>query len=59
MSAQLYKLLVYEPSGFFSEHRDTENVDGMIGALVVALPTAGKSGDVVIRHLDREATVNL
>ena len=59
LSAQLYKLLVYERGGFFAEHRDTEKVDGMIATLVVALPTAGTGGDLVIRHLDREATVNL
>ncbi len=59
LSAQLYKLLVYEQGGFFSEHRDTEKVDGMIATLVVALPTAGKGGELVVRHLDREATVDL
>ncbi len=59
LSAQLYKLLVYEPGGFFSEHRDTEKVDGMIATLVVSLPTAGEGGELVIRHLDREATVNM
>lgn len=59
LSAQLYKLLVYEQGGFFSEHRDTEKVDGMIATLVVALPTAGEGGEIVIRHIDREATVDL
>ena len=59
LGAQLYKLLVYERGGFFAEHRDTEKVDGMIATLVVALPTAGTGGDLVIRHLGREATVNL
>ena len=59
LSAQLYKLLVYERGGFFAEHRDTEKVDGMIATLVVALPTAGTGGDLVIRHMGREATVNL
>ena len=59
LTAQLYKLLVYEQGGFFSEHRDTEKVDGMIATLVVALPTAGEGGAIVIRHLDREATVDL
>ena len=59
LSAQLYKLLVYERGGFFAEHRDTEKVDGMVATLVVALPTAGTGGDLVIRHLGREATVNL
>lgn len=59
LSARLYKLLVYEPEGFFSEHRDTEKVNGMIGTLVVALPTAGEGGELVIRHKGREETVNM
>ena len=59
LRARLYKLLVYEQGGFFSEHRDTEKVDGMVATLVVALPTAGSGGDLVIRHLDRESTVDL
>lgn len=59
LSAQLYKLLVYERGGFFAEHRDTEKIDGMVATLVVALPTVGTGGDLVIRHLGREATVNL
>ena len=40
ISAHLYKLLVYEPGGFFSEHRDTEKVDGMIGTLVLTVPSS-------------------
>ena len=58
-SAQLYKLLVYEPGGFFAPHRDTEKVDGMVATLVVSLPVAGAGGELVIRHRDREAVVDL
>ena len=58
-SAQPYKLLVYEPGGFFSPHRDTEKVDGMVATLVVALPVAGAGGELVIRHGEREAVVDL
>ena len=31
LRAELYKLLLYEPEGFFTEHRDTKKADGMIG----------------------------
>ena len=59
IGARLYKLLVYERGGFFSEHRDTEKVSGMIATLVVTLPAEGTGGELVIRHKDRETTVNL
>ena len=58
-SAELYKLLVYEPGGFFAPHRDTEKVDGMVATLVVSLPVAGAGGELVIRHREREAVVDL
>ena len=35
VSANLYKLLVYETGGLFRPHRDTEKADGMFGTLVV------------------------
>ncbi len=59
LGARLYKLLVYEPGGFFAEHRDTEKVDGMIATLVISLPTRGQGGEIVIRHQNREATVDM
>jgi len=40
MSAELYKLLVYDEGSFFKEHRDTEKSDGMFGTLVVVLPSS-------------------
>ena len=58
-SAQLYKLLVYEPGGFFAPHRDTEKVDGMVATLVVSLPVAGAGGELVIRHRERQTVVDL
>ncbi len=58
-SGQLYKLLVYEPGGFFAPHRDTEKVDGMVATLVVSLPVAGTGGELVIRHRERQAVVDL
>lgn len=59
IEAQLYKLLVYEEGGFFLEHRDTEKVPGMFGTLVVALPSAHRGGELIVRHGDRTATLSL
>ena len=57
--AHLYKLLVYEPGGFFAAHRDTEKVDGMVATMVLSLPVAGAGGELVIRHKERETVVDL
>ena len=59
ISAQLYKLLVYETGGFFSSHRDTEKVDGMVATLVISLPVEGDGGELVVRHKDRESVIDL
>lgn len=54
-----YKLLVYEPGGFFNTHRDTEKVPGMIGTLVVSIPTEGAGGELVVRHVHRETVIDM
>ena len=59
LDARLYKLLVYEPGGFFLPHRDTEKADGMIATLSVSLPVAGAGGELLVRHQDREITVDM
>ena len=59
LDARLYKLLVYEPGGFFLPHRDTEKTDGMIATLSVSLPVAGAGGELVVRHHDREVAVDM
>ena len=59
VQAELYKFLLYEEGGFFAPHRDTEKADGMVATLVVALPVAGKGGELIIRHQDREAVVDM
>ena len=45
VSAELYKLLVYDTGSFFLAHRDTEKADGMFGTLVVVLPSAHRGGE--------------
>jgi predicted 2-oxoglutarate/Fe(II)-dependent dioxygenase YbiX len=59
VSAELYKLLVYDAGGFFKAHRDTEKAGGMFGTLVVVLPSAHRGGELVIRHAGRETVVDM
>ena len=59
--ARPYKLLIYEPGGFFAAHRDSEKADGMVGTLSVSLPavSAGVGGDLVVRHGGREMRADM
>ncbi len=59
LDAQLHKLLIYEPGGFFAAHRDTEKADGMIATLSISLPIAGAGGELVVRHGDRERVFDM
>ncbi|MDZ5455332.1 2OG-Fe(II) oxygenase [Azohydromonas lata] len=59
VTAQLYKLLVYDEGSFFIEHRDTEKVPGMFATLVVALPSIHTGGELVVRHKGREVRLDL
>ena len=59
VTAELYKLLVYDKGSFFVSHRDTEKAPGMFATLVVALPSQSKGGELVVRHNEREARLDL
>lgn len=59
VTAEFYKLLVYEEGGFFKAHRDTEKAGGMFGTLVVVLPAAHHGGELVVRHAGREVVCDL
>ena len=59
LNAELYKLLIYRPGGFFAEHRDTEKVPGMVATLSLSLPTPGAGGELVVRHAGREEVFDL
>lgn len=59
VTAELYKLLVYDKGGFFLAHRDTEKSSGMFGTLVIVLPSSHRGGDLVICHAGREVVVDL
>ena len=59
LGAELYKLLIYRPGGFFAEHRDTEKVPGMVATLSLSLPTPGAGGELIVRHGGREEVFDL
>jgi hypothetical protein len=59
VSAEFYKLLIYEEGGFFRPHRDTEKTDGIFGTLTIVLPSVHCGGELVMRHTGREVTVDL
>ena len=59
VTAELYKLLVYDAGSFFAEHRDTEKIPGMFATLVVVLPCVCSGGELIIRHQDQEVCIDL
>jgi hypothetical protein len=59
ISAELYKLLIYDQGGFFRAHRDTEKAEGMFGTMVLVLPSPHAGGDLLIRHAGRQATIDM
>lgn len=56
LRAELHNLLVYGPGQFFAPHQDSEKADGMIGSLVVLLPSDSKGGALVIEHHDEKVS---
>jgi predicted 2-oxoglutarate/Fe(II)-dependent dioxygenase YbiX len=59
VTAELYKLLIYEEGCFFLTHRNTEKTPGMFGTLVISLPCPHRGGELVIHHAGRQAVVDL
>lgn len=59
LEAHPYKLLVYEPGGFFAPHRDTEKADRMVATLSISLPTPGTGGALAVRHRGREMVIEM
>ena len=59
VEAELYKLLVYDQGSFFVSHRDTEKAPGMFATLVIVLPSLYTGGELVLRHKDRDITLDL
>lgn len=59
VTAELYKLLVYDTGSFFVSHRDTEKAPGMFASLVIVLPSIYGGGELRVRHKDREVQLEL
>jgi predicted 2-oxoglutarate/Fe(II)-dependent dioxygenase YbiX len=59
VSADFYKLLVYDAGGFFVDHRDTEKVPGMFATMVLVLPSVHGGGELVVKHAGRETPFDL
>lgn len=57
LEARLHNLLVYGPGQFFAPHQDGEKHDGMIGTLLVILPSLDSSGgELIVTHGRRKET---
>ena len=52
---ELHKLLVYDVSGHFDSHADTEKSEGMIASAVVVAESDHKGGVLVMEHRGAEA----
>ncbi len=59
VSAELYKLLVYDTGSFFVSHRDTEKADGMFATLIIVLPSVYSGGELRVRHKQEDITLDL
>ncbi len=59
VTAELYKMLVYDKGSFFLSHRDTEKAPGMFATMVISLPSQSEGGELVVRHKEHEAKLNL
>jgi hypothetical protein len=57
LEACLHNLLVYAPGQFFIPHQDSEKMDGMVGSLIVTLPSQFTGGALVIEHHDGKKVI--
>lgn len=56
LEAVFDKLLIYEEGQFFKPHQDSEKADGMLGTLVVMLPSVYAGGVVSVEHRGQKKT---
>ncbi|MGZ5472488.1 MAG: 2OG-Fe(II) oxygenase [Thermoanaerobaculia bacterium] len=50
LKAELHNMLLYERGQFFVPHQDSEKSDGMVGTLVVALPSSFRGGEMAVEQ---------
>ena len=58
VTANLYKLLIYEKGSFFAPHRDTEKLHRMFATLVICLPSKHKGGQLIVSHAGQSQIVD-
>jgi len=51
LKAELHNMLLYERGQFFKSHQDSEKAEGMIGTLVVTLPSSFRGGEMTVEQL--------
>lgn len=49
-------MLLYEEGGMFKKHKDTEKEKGMVGTLIIQLPSEFIGGALVIEHSGEKVT---
>jgi len=58
VTANLYKLLIYEKGDFFLTHKDSEKEKGMFGSLIIALPAKHTGGELNITFDGRTEVID-
>ncbi len=58
ISANLYKLLIYETGDFFLPHKDSEKEAGMFGTLIIGLPSRHSGGSLFVRFNGQEEVID-
>ncbi|MDR3695316.1 hypothetical protein [Mucilaginibacter sp.] len=58
VSANLYKLLIYESGDFFLTHKDSEKEKGMFGTLIVGLPAKHTGGELIVKFDGKTETID-
>jgi len=58
ISANLYKLLIYESGDFFLPHKDSEKEKGMFGTLIVGLPAKHTGGELIVKFDGKAETID-
>ena len=56
LDAELHNLLIYAPGQFFTMHQDSEKAGGMLGTLVITLPSDFTGGEFQISHQGETTT---
>ncbi len=58
VSANLYKLLIYEKGDFFLPHKDSEKEPGMFGTLIIGLPSHHEGGELLVQFDGKTHMIN-